>query len=141
LADAWATGSPWAGTVTIPLDTYGQMNGVFLLRFSRSSGRGLVTAGDENHKRVAHPPGFSRLDLAANEAYERWRATARDTLGCVLKGNSKPFMPQEMPNGVINLSDPDSRVIRTQCTRPRQATTRRPRSATANIVPAHTKTP
>ena len=62
-----------------------------------------------------------RVDLAANEAYERWRASARDTKGRVLKGNSKPFTPPEMPDGVINLSDPDSRVMRTQGTPPRQA--------------------
>jgi hypothetical protein len=62
-----------------------------------------------------------RVDLAANEAYERWRATARDTKGRVLKGNSKPYVPPELPDGVINLSDPDSRVMRTQGTPPRQA--------------------
>ena len=62
-----------------------------------------------------------RVDLAANEAYEHWRATARDTKGRVLKGNSKPFMPPELPEGKINLSDPDSRVMRTQGTPPRQA--------------------
>jgi transposase len=62
-----------------------------------------------------------RVDLAANEAYERWRATSRDTLGRVLKGNSKPFTAPELPDGVINLSDPDSRVMRTQGTPPRQA--------------------
>jgi Transposase DDE domain len=39
----------------------------------------------------------------------------------VLKGNSKPFTPPELPAGVINLSDPDSRVMRTQGTPPRQA--------------------
>ncbi len=62
-----------------------------------------------------------RVDLAANDAYERWRATARDTKGRVLKGNSKPYAPPELPDGVINLSDPDSRVMRTQGTPPRQA--------------------
>ena len=62
-----------------------------------------------------------RVDLAANEAYEHWRATARDTKGRVLKGNSKPFVASELPDGVINLSDPDSRVMRTQGTPPRQA--------------------
>ena len=62
-----------------------------------------------------------RVDLAANQAYERWRATERDTLGRVLKGNSKPFVAPELPGGTINLSDPDSRVMRTQGTPPRQA--------------------
>jgi transposase len=62
-----------------------------------------------------------RVDLAANEAYERWRVTARDTKGRALKGNSKPYVPPELPDGVINVSDPDSRVMRTQGTPPRQA--------------------
>ncbi|MGZ6617864.1 MAG: transposase [Solirubrobacteraceae bacterium] len=62
-----------------------------------------------------------RVDMAANDAYEHWRATERDTLGRVLKGNSKPFVPPELPEGTINLSDPDSRVMRTQGTPPRQA--------------------
>src|SRR5205085_1251388 len=62
-----------------------------------------------------------RADLVANQVYDHWRATARDTKGRVLKGNSKPFVPPELPDGVINLSDPDSRVMRTQGTPPRQA--------------------
>jgi transposase len=62
-----------------------------------------------------------RVDLAANEAYEHWRATARDTKGRVLKGNSKPFVSPQLPAGQINISDPDSRVMRTQGTPPRQA--------------------
>ena len=39
----------------------------------------------------------------------------------MLKGNSKPFVAPELPEGTINLSDPDSRVMRTQGTPPRQA--------------------
>ncbi len=62
-----------------------------------------------------------RVDLAANEAYEHWRATARDTLGRRLKGNSKAYSPPALPDGTINLSDPDSRVMCTQGTPPRQA--------------------
>ncbi|MDQ6822164.1 MAG: transposase, partial [Actinomycetota bacterium] len=54
-----------------------------------------------------------QVDLAAVKTYERWRATARDTRGRVLKGNSKPFVAPELPEGKINLSDPDSRVMRT----------------------------
>ena len=44
-----------------------------------------------------------------------------NTQGRVLKGNTKPFMAPGLPEGVINLSDPDSRVMRTQGTPPRQA--------------------
>jgi transposase len=66
---------------------------------------------EENHQ----------VDLAAVATYERWRVTARDTKGRVLKGNSKPFVAPELPEGKINLSDPDSKVMRTQGTPPRQA--------------------
>jgi transposase len=62
-----------------------------------------------------------RVDLAAHEDYDRWRASSRDSKGRVLRGNSKPFTPPELPDGVINLSDPDARVMRTQGTPPRQA--------------------
>jgi transposase len=72
---------------------------------------GALERFEENHQ----------VDLAAVETYERWRATARDTMGRVLKGNSKPFVAPELPEGKINLSDPDSRVMRTQGTPPRQA--------------------
>jgi hypothetical protein len=72
-------------------------------RRSRSRDRddrlfGALGRFEENHQ----------VDLAAVETYDRWRATARDTKGRVLKGNSKPFTPPELPEGVINLSDPDS---------------------------------
>jgi transposase len=62
-----------------------------------------------------------RVELGANETYERWRTTARDTKGRVMKGNSKPFTAPQEPEGVMNLSDPDSRVMRTKGTLPRQA--------------------
>ncbi len=66
---------------------------------------------EENHQ----------VDLAAVETYEHWRLTARDTKGRVLKGNSKVFVAPELPQGKINVSDPDSRVMRTAGTPPRQA--------------------
>ncbi|MGH2870427.1 MAG: transposase [Solirubrobacteraceae bacterium] len=62
-----------------------------------------------------------RVELAAHQGYDRWRASARDTKGRVLRGNSKPFTAPDMPQGVINLCDPDARVMRTQGTPPRQA--------------------
>src|SRR5450759_1626095 len=54
-----------------------------------------------------------RVELAANETYERWRVTTRDTKGRVMKGYSKPYVAPDLPEGKINLSDPDSRVMRT----------------------------
>jgi hypothetical protein len=62
-----------------------------------------------------------RVELAAHEDYDRWRSSARDRLGRVLKGNAKPFTAPQLPEGVVNLSDPDARVMRTQGTPPRQA--------------------
>jgi transposase len=62
-----------------------------------------------------------RVELAAHDAYDRWRASSRDTKGRVLTGNSKPFTAPVLPEGVINLADPDARVMRTQGTPPRQA--------------------
>jgi transposase len=63
-----------------------------------------------------------QVELAANALYEQWRAGARDRLGRRLhNNNTKPFAPPVAPEGTINLSDPDSRVMRTQGTPPRQA--------------------
>lgn len=62
------------------------------------------------------------VELAANELYEQWRAGAKDRRGRRLHGiGIKPYVPPELPEGTINLSDPDSRVMRTQGTPPRQA--------------------
>ena len=61
-------------------------------------------------------------ELAANDLYEAWRAGKRDRRGRRLHGNNtKPYQPPELPEGTVNLSDPDSRVMRTQGTPPRQA--------------------
>jgi hypothetical protein len=47
----------------------------------------------------------------ANEAYERYRATARDRLGRRPAGRAEPYRPPELPAGRVNLTDPDSRSI------------------------------
>jgi transposase len=65
---------------------------------------------EENHQ----------VEVATNQAYEHWRETARDTKGRRLRGNSKPYVPSEVPDGKINTSDPDSRVMRTHGTPPIQ---------------------
>ena len=63
-----------------------------------------------------------RVELAAHDAYDQWRVNSRDTKGRALSGRkSKPFTPPQEPEGQINLSDPDSRVMRTQGMPPRQA--------------------
>ena len=63
-----------------------------------------------------------QVELAANQAYERWRAGAVDRRGRRLHGNGmKPYVAVQLPEGQVNVSDPDSRVMRTQGTPPRQA--------------------
>ena len=55
----------------------------------------------------------SELDVErrANEAYEHYRATARDRLGRRPGGRAEPYRPPEVPAGKINMTDPDSRPI------------------------------
>lgn len=55
----------------------------------------------------------SELDVErrANEAYEQYRATARDRLGRRPGGRAEPYRPPEVPAGKINVTDPDSRPI------------------------------
>jgi hypothetical protein len=47
----------------------------------------------------------------ANEAYEHYRATARDRLGRRPGGRVDPHRPPELPAGKVNTTDPDSRSI------------------------------
>jgi len=61
------------------------------------------------------------VDLAANQAYERWRQVARDAKGRRLGGPVGPYEPPESPAGSISLSDPDSRVMRTKGSPPHQS--------------------
>ena len=65
---------------------------------------GAVGRLEENH----------RVDLATNDAYGRWRAGSRDALGRVMKGYRKPYTPPSVPDGQVDLSDPDSRVMRSK---------------------------
>jgi hypothetical protein len=62
-----------------------------------------------------------QVDLAANHAYDQWRKTARDTKGRRLGGPAGAYAPPEAPQGTINLSDPDSRVMRTKGSPPHQS--------------------
>jgi transposase len=47
----------------------------------------------------------------ANEAYEHYRATARDRLGRRPGGRADPHRPAAVPAGRVNVTDPDSRSI------------------------------
>jgi Transposase DDE domain len=51
------------------------------------------------------------VERRANEAYEHYRATARDRLGRRPGGRADPYRPPELPAGKVNVTDPDSRSI------------------------------
>jgi transposase len=51
------------------------------------------------------------VERRANEAYEHYRATARDRLGRRPGGRADPRRPPELPAGKVNTTDPDSRSI------------------------------
>jgi transposase len=51
------------------------------------------------------------VERRANEAYEHYRATARDRLGRRPGGRADPYRPPEVPAGKVNTTDPDSRAI------------------------------
>jgi Transposase DDE domain len=71
---------------------------------SRSRDGRLLLAGERRG---------SDLDVErrANEAYEHYRATARDRLGRRPGGRAEPYRPPELPAGKVNVTDPDSRPI------------------------------
>src|SRR5215217_1022028 len=51
------------------------------------------------------------VERRANEAYEHYRATARDRLGRRPGGRAQRYRPPQLPAGKVNLTDPDSRSI------------------------------
>jgi hypothetical protein len=51
-------------------------------------------------------------ELAANEAYDHYRATGRDSQGRRLSRPPKPYVPPVLPGGNVSVSDPDSRHIK-----------------------------
>jgi len=53
-------------------------------------------------------------EIRANRAYEGWRArgVAADGSRRMAPGTVKPYTPPEIPEGRINVSDPDSRVVK-----------------------------
>jgi len=52
-------------------------------------------------------------DSRSNEAYEHYRATARDKLGRRLSRPPDPWTAPALPEGKVNLTDPDSKQIKT----------------------------
>ena len=53
-------------------------------------------------------------EVRANQAYEAWRARgiAADGSRRMAPGTIKPYTPPEIPEGRINVSDPDSKVVK-----------------------------
>ena len=51
-------------------------------------------------------------ERAGNKAYEHYRETARDPLGRRLGHPPNPYQPPEVPAGKVNVTDPDSKLIK-----------------------------
>jgi transposase len=51
-------------------------------------------------------------EIRANQAYEAYRARGRMKDGRRFGGPPKPYTPSAMPDGRINLTDPDSKVVK-----------------------------
>ena len=51
-------------------------------------------------------------ERAGNEAYEHYRETGRDPLGRRLSHPPNPYQPPEVPAGKVNVTDPDSKLIK-----------------------------
>jgi hypothetical protein len=72
---------------------------------ARSRGDRLLLAGERlEAERDAQ--------LAANRAYEDYRATGRDTQGRRLGKRPKPWGAPDLPEGVVSISDPDSQRMK-----------------------------
>jgi hypothetical protein len=50
--------------------------------------------------------------IAANRAYEHYRATGRDSQGRRLAGRPKAWVAPDLPDGVVSVSDPDSQRMK-----------------------------
>jgi hypothetical protein len=70
----------------------------------RSRGERLVLAAERLE-------GELDVERRANQAYEHYRATARDRLGRRPGGRAEPHRPPELPAGNVNVTHPDSRSI------------------------------
>jgi hypothetical protein len=50
--------------------------------------------------------------IAANQAYEEYRATGRDTQGHRLGTRPNPWTAPDVPDGMVSVSDPDSQRMK-----------------------------
>jgi hypothetical protein len=51
-------------------------------------------------------------EIAANRAYEEYRANGRDAQGRRLGRRPKPWTAPEVPDGMVSVSDPDSQKMK-----------------------------
>ena len=51
-------------------------------------------------------------ERAGNEAFEHHRVVGRDAQGRRLAGTPTPYQPPEVPAGRVNVTDPDSKLIK-----------------------------
>jgi transposase len=72
---------------------------------SRSRSERLVLAAERLEADLA-------AERAGNEAYEHYRATGRDTQGRRLGRAPNPYQPPAVPDGKVNVTDPDSKRIK-----------------------------
>ena len=52
-------------------------------------------------------------ERAGNAAYEEYRAQGRMKNGRRFGGPPKPYQPPEVPGGQVNVTDPDSKLLKT----------------------------
>ena len=70
---------------------------------------------NKRYRRIVHEilEEAERADREEDEAYGHYRATERDTRGRRLSCSPKPYEPPAEPEGKINTTDPDSRLMKT----------------------------
>ncbi len=88
-----------------------------LLRQREQAAQPIPRARAERLLEVLHRLEENRLiEIQASEAYERWQAQRRagGVPGQRLGMPPKPYTPSPVPDGVMNKTDPDSRMMRTQ---------------------------
>ena len=74
-------------------------------QISRSRSERLLLAAERLEADLA-------AERAGNEAYERYRATGRKKQGRRLSRPPNPYQPPEVPDGKVNVTDPDSKHIK-----------------------------
>jgi hypothetical protein len=76
-------------------------------RVRRSRHERLLDAGQRLDAELA-------AESRGNTAYEQYRETGRDSSGRRFGRHRKPYQPPATPAGVVNLTDPDSHVMKGQ---------------------------